>query len=103
MSRTYGMVTSARGINDAGQIVGYFQDRQAATTASLKMTVPKPFSARRHQRPDMILRGSDTSSGLFRPRPFAGQYEIYDIGNSANPWPATSLGQIGNRLAVLPA
>jgi hypothetical protein len=85
------MATSARGINDASQIVGYFQDA-SGNHGFLEITVPNPPPSA-GATADMILRGADTSPN-FGVSPFAGQYEIYDIGNNAI-LAGYSLGQIG--------
>jgi hypothetical protein len=57
--------------NDAGQIVGYFQDA-SGNHGFVEITVPNPPPSA-GATADMILRGADTSPGFFV-SPFAGQY-----------------------------
>jgi probable HAF family extracellular repeat protein len=82
--------TNPRGINDAGQIVGFYADPSAQTGLTshgfLETTVANP-AAPAGTTADMVLRIADTA-------PTAGQYEIYDIGNSSI-LAGYSLGQVG--------
>src|SRR6185312_5414701 len=82
-----GTNTEALGINDAGQIVGFYTDSGLRGHGFLLTITPNP-AAPAGTTADMILRGSNTSSAV------AGQYEIYDIGNNAI-LPGYSLGQVG--------
>jgi hypothetical protein len=65
------------GINDAGQIVGFYKDSGLEDHGFLLTITPNP-AAPAGATADMILRGSNTSSAV------AGQYEIYDLGNKRN-------------------
>src|SRR5262249_51368042 len=78
--------TFAYGINNSGQIVGqnFNTPGRHAFLAPLGPTPPPSTGT----TADMILRGSNISPGV------AGQYEIYDIGNSTI-LAAYSLGRVG--------
>jgi hypothetical protein len=79
--------TSANGINDAGQIVGFYHDNldvKHGFLLTITPNTPPPAGT----TADMILRGSNMSPGV------AGQYEIYDIGSNSI-LAAYSLGQVG--------
>src|SRR5262249_26133058 len=79
--------THATGINNNGQNVGQYPDKNDRYHGFLETTVsdpPPPAGT----TADMILRGSNTSPAV------AGQYEIYDTGNNAI-LAAYSLGQVG--------
>src|SRR5207245_9528810 len=80
-----GTITTVRGINDAGQIVGTVGDASGGH-GFVEITVPNP-AAPPGTTADMVLRGSNTSA-------IAGQYEIYDIGNNTI-LAGYSLGQVG--------
>jgi hypothetical protein len=88
-----GTNTEALGINDAGQIVGFYTDSGLRGHGFLLTITPNP-AAPAGTTADMILRGSNTSSAV------AGQYEIYDIGNNAI-LPGYSLGQVGTDWAFV--
>src|SRR5207248_2758671 len=82
--------TNPRGINDAGQIVGFYANlsNETGITAHgfLETTMPNP-AAPAGTTADMVLRIANTS-------PTAGQYEIYDIGSNTI-LAGYSLGQVG--------
>ena len=88
-----GTNTEALGINDAGQIVGFYTDSGLRGHGFLLTITPNP-AAPAGTTADMILRGSNTSSAV------AGQYEIYDIGNNAI-LAGYSLGQVGTDWAFV--
>jgi probable HAF family extracellular repeat protein len=68
--------TQALGINDAGQIVGTYQDSNHHYHGFLLTIAPNPPPPV-GTTADMILRGANNSPAVM------GQYEIYDIGNNA--------------------
>src|SRR5262249_21052625 len=68
--------TFLNGINDAGQLVGYYIDSSNQNHGFIRTTVPNPTPSG-GTTAAMVLRGSDSSASV------AGQYEIYDIGNNA--------------------
>src|SRR5207244_8211784 len=84
--------TLAQGINDAGQIVGYYANASGRHGFLLTITPNPPPPA--GTTADMILRGSNMSPAVM------GQYEIYDIGNNAI-LSGNSLGQVGSDWAFV--
>src|SRR4029077_2711816 len=87
-----GTTTEALGINDAGQIVGFYTDSGLREHGFLLTITPHP-TAPAGTTADMILRGANSSA-------YAGQYEIYDLGNNAM-LSGNSLGQIGTDWAFV--
>src|SRR5262249_30808588 len=69
-----GMNAHAEGINDLGQIVGWYEDRPGHTLGFVATPQPNPAPPV-GTTADMILRGPNALG--------AGQYKIYDIGNNA--------------------
>jgi hypothetical protein len=82
-----------QGINDAGQMAGYYADASGVQHGFVITPMPNPPPPA-GTTADMILRGSNTSPAV------AGQYEIYDLGNNAM-LSGNSLGQIGTDWAFV--